>query len=526
MRSVYETGVCEVAPCVREGLESLANGTVIVYEDGKKLGAAFMAKHKEWAIGHIERLVEEKPSDLRLYRAYHNISSSVVRGTAFAEDGFNVAVAMPVSEGRAISLAKPTTARMHTKGASKGGPPRPRVNNKIPFRVPERMSELAEAPILDMCTTERRNRLSMGEDLPILRKTSHVWWDGPRGRLTVDRGEELEWMMAECDPISESRGWGSIKATREINRALDALEGVSVEGEAIVQTEGGNYDLVNDRLWRLSSTGQYFSWNRRSFLMPEGNCCLLEVPLNHECFDNLAREKVPVDKVNWGLTQGVHGFHSRLMGDIAWEVNDSVGERVQAEFRGCGLNTVAMVWDVQYGKSEWDIVACHEANPYVAWMLKKAWGERVTKVHERAELPADLPLGTRVNTSMNSLQCQPWSWKNIRGIESLNDALDERYATYKAIRLNKPNVIFDEMLSRSHMNGKRAAWERAEMLREKALPEYDWRILNSDAGNLQESMMRSHREIAVGVLPQFTELVDEVVLAHGFTKGGRRLDEY
>ena len=327
--------------------------------------------------------------------------------------------------------------------------------------------------------------------------------------------------MRECDVLTEARGWGTIRTTSAMRCALSALSGTIIKGEAFVRAEGKVCELVNDKLWRLSSSGRFYSWNRQSFLFPEGNCALLEVPMTHDCFDNLAVEKVPVDRVNWAMSQGIHGFHNRLMGGIAFEVNDAADERVQAEFRGSGLNTTAMVWDVEYGRTNWDMVACYEGNPYVAWMLKKGWGDRVPTVHARAELPGDLPPGTRVNTSVNSLQCQPWAWKNIRGIESLNDALDERYAVYQTIKANNPNVIFDEMLSRAHMNGKRAAWERAEFLREKALPEYDWRILNSDAGNLPKSIMRSHREIAVGVLPQFTELVDEIVLSLGFTKGGR-----
>ena len=100
----------------------------------------------------------------------------------------------------------------------------------------------------------------------------------------------------------------------------------------------------------------------------------------------------------------------------------------------------------------------------------------------------------------------------------MGPAMDERHATYKAVAEHKPNVIIDEMLCRTHHNGMRIAWTRVEFLRDLALPDYRWAIVDCEAGNSKKSLVCSHREIVFGVLPDYFKAMERELEINGYKK--------
>ena len=93
------------------------------------------------------------------------------------------------------------------------------------------------------------------------------------------------------------------------------------------------------------------------------------------------------------------------------------------------------------------------------------------------------------------------------------------------LQKNKANwSCFDEMLCRSWHNGMRIGWTRVEFLRDLALPGYCWAIVDCEAGNVMRSLACSHREIVIGVLPEYKEIMENELVKRGYKKvprGGR-----
>ena len=524
MRAVYQSGKKDLAPCVEATLEAFAAGGVAATCDGVSVSQQKMKFQEKWARGQLTRLASESVDAMTRYRALHNLTTNIMRRTFPSQIKFKMAVKLPISDGWAVELKereppeKPGAVQKH-KGSPSVPASQPRKRKRDIWEVPERLEALPEAPHLPPRSIRKRARA--GNPTAEVWQSSHEWWKMPKSRPPRERGKELDGLMRDGDALTRARGWESTPPDAATRAAMLEHQGAKVDGEAILSTMGKKSTLTSDKLPRMTAGHQLYAWKRGEVLYPEGHCGLLGLPMNHDCFDVLAAAGYTTERVNWAISQGLAEPHARLMGDAAWAVNAMSGEeRVQAEFRGAGLNTVAMVWDVEKGRQEWDIKATYEVTPGVAEMCKIAWQGRVGEVFERAEEPSELPPGTRVNTSVASLQCQCWCWANVRGYEKMNKATDERWAVYKQIKENQPNVIFDEMLSRSRMNGKGQAWERVEYLREKALPGYCWFIVECEAGKIRASFMRSHREIAIGVLPQYKVAVRGVLEAHGY----RRVD--
>ena len=90
MRSVYETGFCEVASCVRESLDVIANGTVAVYDDGEMLSRSSMLKLEEWATGQIERITSAATATHRGVRGDGAARFNRVDDSKFTNDTQNI----------------------------------------------------------------------------------------------------------------------------------------------------------------------------------------------------------------------------------------------------------------------------------------------------------------------------------------------------------------------------------------------------------------------------------------------------
>ena len=525
MRVMYQSGKTDLAPCVEATLEAFAAGCVEATCDGVPVSQQKMEFQEKWAQGQLTRLASESVDAKARYHACHNLITNLMRRTFPSQVKFKVAVKLPISDGWVVKLkerdppAKPDAVQKQI-GSPCVPASQPRKRMREIWEVPERLEALPEAPYLPSRFTGKKARAGKGPSAEAWH-SSHEWWKMPGARPSRERGKELDGLLRECDALSRARGWESTPPDAATRAAVLEKYGTEVNGEAILSTMGEKSTLVSDKLPRMTADHQLYAWKRGEVLYPEGHCGLLGLPMNHDCFGALAAAGYATERVNWAISQGLAEPHAKLMGDVAWAVNDMSGEeRVQAEFRGAGINTVAMVWDVEKGRQEWDMIATYEVTPGVAEMCKTAWQGRVGEVFERAEEPSELPPGTRVNTSVASLQCQCWCWANVRGYEKMDAATNERWAVYKQIVKNQPNVVFDEMLSRSRMNGKGQAWERVEYLREKALPGYCWFLVECEAGQIPQSFMRSHREIAIGVLPQYKVAVRGVLEAHGY----RRVD--
>ena len=115
-----------------------------------------------------------------------------------------------------------------------------------------------------------------------------------------------------------------------------------------------------------------------------------------------------------------------------------------------------------------------------------------------------------------TLRCQPWSRMNRLGLDQLERAIAERDAAYREVSVLSPDVVVDEMLSRSHMGGLGLAWQRVEYLRKQAFGAMEWLVLDSDPGDGEEELACSRRELAVGYKPRFAARVMAVVEAAGF----------
>ena len=524
MRQLRADGHQRVASNVRMTLEAFSSGSVTITRDGKEMGRAGMDGYMEWATGHLERVGEmDTPAT---DQAFINIGTTIVRGVV-KNTSLGAAMEEPLTEGISVQIKT-------RKGGKEVAAPakrqqRLKAGEEEPFQPPEIDPELETAPELPAPVGGAIGRQVYG--YAIAYEETHSWWKGAGQRPRRWRGKELDELLDVCEPFAISRGWVAKPANKGVEDALEALEGVEFEGEAIVRPAIRDKPAayLSDMLWRISSKGQYYAARRKRFLYPEEYCALYGWPMEHSVFDNLAAEGASTERVLWALTQGVMGTHASLMAAVAWAVNGAAGERVKAEFRGVGLNTVAMVWDAEKGSDSWDYVACYEGNPHVRWMHDTAWGTRHRCLYPKAEVNEVLPDGASINTSVISMRCQPWSYQNQTGIDNMEPAMSERYAAYKAVGENKPNVIIDEMLCRSWHNGMRIGWTRVEFLRDLALPCYCWAIVDCEAGNVMRSLACSHREIVIGVLPEYKEIMENELVKRGYKKvprggGGARSD--
>ena len=119
------------------------------------------------------------------------------------------------------------------------------------------------------------------------------------------------------------------------------------------------------------------------------------------------------------------------------------------------------------------------------------------------------------------MRCQPWSWLCLNGVSQLEKAAAERAAAYRSVRALDPDIVVDEMLSRSRMGGKAVAWDRVEYLREVIFDGMVWFMLDSDPGDEESAWSRSRRELAVGVKPRFVSVVRAAILSAGYVLGRR-----
>ena len=529
VRTVYQSGVKDLAPCVEATLEALAAGRVEATCGGVPVSRKKMELHEGWARGQLTRLAVGDVDARSRYQKCHNLMTNIMRRTFPAQVKYKVAVKLPVSDGWIVTVkGAPPSNGPDAVGKQTITPSvpasQPRGKKRDIWQVPERLEPLPEAPRLPTISARKRARVRRGEPVEGVWQTAHEWWKMPKSRPPRDRGEELDGLLRECDALTRARGWEAIPPNAATRAAVKKRAGTKVKGEAILSTMRKTSALKSDQLSRMTADHQLYAWKRQCVLYPEGHCGMLGLPMNHDCFAALAAAGYTAERVNWAISQGLAESQSSLLGDVAWAVTDAAGEgRVKAEFRGAGLNTVAMVWDVEKGRREWDMMATYEAAPGMAEMCKVAWQGRVGEVFERAEEPSALPPGARVNTSFVSLQCQCWCWANVRGYEKMDKATDERWAVYQQMKKNQPNVIFDEMLSRAHMCGKRQAWERVEYVREQALPDYCWFLVECEAGKLPKAFMRSHREIAIGVLPQYKVAVRRILESQGYRRVDRKM---
>ena len=515
-RAAYDAGATHVHDCVRAALTALSEGLVETTFRGEAMLPANLRDCGEWAKARLARLaLSAKTSDAQV-KGYHNIGLNLARGIK-TDVALKRLVAMPITPGRRVVLC----GRRNGGEAEPTGKPvepvrvrRPVPRRAIQFKVPGYLDGLDPAPQMPDVWGDT---VAEGEGYRGAKnwRDSHQWWTGMKPRERECRGEELDRLLRSCEPLYERRGWEPAGPTPEVKRAAVEIGDPDVAGEAVLNLRGP--ELISDRLWRVTSDHQHFLWNRQRFPHPEETCVMGDLDPEHKAFDNMARAGVPTDKVMWGLSQMVHGYQTEIAGKIARAVTTAAGEeRVQAEFRCCGINTVAMKWDEMWGSDAWDISACYEANPYVAWMHDEAWGDRVKNRFERAETIPNI--SERVNVAFDSTRCQPFCQMNIRGINDLERAQAERQAVYAANAASDPNVIFDEMLSRMHMAGISEAWRRTEYIREQVLPGYRWIIFDCDPGDLNDTWMCSRREIACGVKPEYVGVVERILRENGFKR--------
>ena len=180
------------------------------------------------------------------------------------------------------------------------------------------------------------------------------------------------------------------------------------------------------------------------------------------------------------------------------------------------MNTVAMVFD-QRLRSRWDYALRVEGNAENARVHDLCWGDRVLAVQERVESPVEMPAGVAPPLDcVLSLRCQPWSRLNRTGLDQMEQAINERAATYRSVSVIAPDVVVDEMLSRAHSGGQGLAWQRVEYVRQQAFGEMEWVVLDSDPGDGEREFARSRRELAFGYRPRFAAVVRAVLEAAGY----------
>ena len=243
----------------------------------------------------------------------------------------------------------------------------------------------------------------------------------------------------------------------------------------------------------------------------------MQLPAEHSVLGRMA-ERMDTRLALRACSQAVHGDHGKVIAQVFKAAASVSGQEVRVGFWGSGaMNSVAMVFDKELGAENWEYTLRVEGNAFNASVHDHCWGERVKAKQVRMEEEVVMPEGVRppAYASLHG-RCQPWSKLDHWGPEKLWPATDERYAVYHSVQAIDPEVVVDEMLSRSKTAGKAVAWQRVEKIRKEIFVNLKWVIADSDPGEKEEVITRSRRELAIGFKAEVAEAVEGVLTASGY----------
>ena len=495
----------------RQLWQRLSHGSVRIDGSKAKIHSERLAVLREWADGHLA-VVDER--DVASGGSYldNNMTSFYRALQAESFQSMLDDVSIPLVP---VRLCGGTVAR-RVRSTAAVSAVRRSVNAFVPPVVDSNLPPAAVLPEPSSDVVEVD-----GVSFTILSKwrSTHRWYTSIVSRPRADRGAELHAALSAVAALSVRRGWRVMLAGAASLRARASLPaGIVVAGHeaALGRAASGAVLLASDMLWRATSRRQVYFLNRNRRASPEEMCVLMALPASHAAFDALSAANVPVERVVWMLIQGVHGHSTLWLASLFRLFSARLGRPVRVGFGGAGLNTVAMVLDEQLGADGWEMAYVAEANPYMAWVHRLAWGGRGYEERGRMEEPRAGSSSGSLLAVMLSLRCQPWCWLNRCGVGEMEGAAAERAAAYRVVAQEQPCLIIDEMLSRKRMAGVQVAWERIEFLRESILPNYRWVVCDEDPGCLPGSWMCSHREIVIGVERAHWGLLEEALGACGF----------
>ena len=523
-RSLTANGLAQWA-CVREIIWLLLERRVEVWDGRSKVQARRLALCYRWAEFNSDRLVAGSRLSASQRKSLLNLARTFVGG--------NVAsVNVRQSFGERLTTGRRIECRgRYGAAAVVGAPIRPihvastvRARGRRRGGEPDYLTGLPAAPVLPEPVTEWE--LVDGEWHSFVHcdwRSSHRWYRRGSARVERDRSTELDALLVELEPLVAARGWEEMAFTPTLVRGKSQVAG-AVPGpgrELVLGVKDRRVSCRSDRLWRISKRHLYALLRRERLAWPEEVFALLGLPPHHVMLDRLAPLVRPISVVR-AATQAAHGAHVFDVADLFAAVASVDDRRVRAMFVACGVNMVAMGLDERLGADGWDYVARVEANPHMAYMHDIAWAGRGFVSLERAEDEVRLPEGVAAPTEVCiTMRCQPWSWLCLNGVSQLEKAAAERAAAYRSVRALDPDIVVDEMLSRSRMGGKAVAWDRVEYLREVIFDGMVWFMLDSDPGDEESAWSRSRRELAVGVKPRFVSVVRAAILSAGYVLGRR-----
>ena len=501
-------------------LRHLTERSVIVLRHDRMLSDDIMDRCHAWADDHVGLLVVGGGSARKNMKDLVNLARPLLRGTCGTVD-VTAAFAMSPTEGVVVSILEAAAVAVaRPEMAAEDCDPELDDEDDVSLRDdanPPFLTGLPAALVLPELGLESVGRGSRRCLVMRYAPTGHRWYVRGAPRPARDRSGELDRLLASVEGLAARRGWVAAVPPAAVVEASSHFVRPSAGREVAFGVLNGKAVCCSDRLWRITKRHVYYWLRRQRLAVPEHVGAIYRWPTDHVVFDRLSSLLSSQQALRL-MSQGVHGDHGELVARLFSAVAGASGRRVRAGFWGCGaLNTVAMMFDKVLGSESWDYALRVEGNPEVARIHDHCWDGRVLAIQERNESVVCMPDGVSPpKDCVITDQCQPWSWLNRYGLDSLERAVVSRAAMYRAVSALDPDIVVDEMLSRAKMAGKNVAWLRVEYIRHETFGPMEWLILDSDPGDMEEGLGRSRRELAVGYKLEFSSVVRAVLEGAGF----------
>lgn len=499
LRCLWAALQTTVAGVAMTALSELASGTLWVYRGKRRVKRRVMVRLCRWAREQHTKVTSGS-------KLKHDLDGIVRhRGQAAGfRDGakpmLNSELTRPtrvVSFSRAL---KSTT--FDVQKSNEGGGSSRRLTSR----------SVMEAPIVDPL-------LVRCPSVPASWRSRHMWFTDRVSRSRRCRGEELDYLFEGVRDVITARGWARIELPARASLLIDEMD--EPDGEQVLSYNLCKPKYISDRIYRISSKHLYCLQMRMRVVYPEELSLLYEWPVDSPILTTLSKLGVPSSLVLKMLSWGVHGATERQIASLVHFVCDSMGEEKRVAFYCCGVNTMAAIFNEVFGAGKWVYEAAFEANPWVFRLHRAIWGEVVRHCLERAEAPPTVRLD--YNTAIATNRCQPFCYLNLKKMEQLPGALDERFAIYEQISKQQPLLVVDEMLGRDRMGSLAEAWEHAEFLREYWFTGYRFYILVTDPGCRKGGWVNSYREIVFGVRSDVKADVKAWLTANGYRPSSPRV---
>ena len=503
---------------VVELIRSLSARSVVILRDDAMVADDLMDRCHRWADDHLGFLAPHGRTPRVHGKSLINLCRVLLRDL-WPDQNVSAAFDAPVDAGLAVSLIEELEVDAGAGDEREEAAAVPALVAQPPFgddgdEDPAYLDDLPPAPELPEVG---RTRDALGWVVITCASGGHRHYRLGKARVGRERVRELDALLSRVSGLSRRRAWSVVGPPPDVAGARSLFPPVGDGCEEVLGVFEGEAFVLSDRLWRMSRRHMYYLRRRDRLAFPEEVCLLMGWPERHVVIDELARQ-VTTRVVLRYMTQGVHGVHAELMAAIFDAVASVDRRRVRAGFWGSGpLNTVAMVFDRQLGSGRWDYALRVEGNPANARVHDQCWGERVMATQDRVESRVEMPEGVAPPSDcVLSLRCQPWSRMNRAGLDQMEGAMRERSATYQSVSAITPDVVVDEMLSRSRMSGQGLLWQRVEYMRQQAFGAMEWVVLDSDPGDGEGEFARSRRELAVGYRVRFAAAVRAVLEGAGY----------